>query len=69
MGILSWARLYDNGVDGFDVPTSLAVDAVGNVYVTGNSDGSETGTDYVTLKYNPLGDTLWSKVQWADKWL
>ena len=38
---------------------ALAVDAAGNVYVTGGSDGSGTGRDYATLKYDSDGNELW----------
>ena len=42
-----WVQRY-NGSDG---ASSIAVDGAGNVYVT--------GINYVTIKYNPNGDSLW----------
>ncbi|UOQ69497.1 malectin domain-containing carbohydrate-binding protein [Hymenobacter volaticus] len=66
-GQLLWQKSY-NGVSptrSTDEPVALAVDAVGNVYVTGTAwiytGGYLTGTryDYVTIKYSPTGEQLW----------
>jgi len=56
-----WVRRYNGPGNGFDGPTALSVDDSGNVYVTGGSEGSGTSSDYATIKYNSLGDTLWVK--------
>ena len=55
-----WVRRY-TGPGNFheDGASALAVDASGNVYVTGRSVGSDTSFDYATIKYNSFGDTLW----------
>ena len=45
----AWVARYDNGAG-----TALAVDAAGNVYVTGESDGY-----YATVKYDRAGNELW----------
>jgi uncharacterized delta-60 repeat protein len=42
-----------------DVAVAVTVDASGYVYVTGYSNGSYGSADYVTIKYNPNGDTIW----------
>jgi uncharacterized delta-60 repeat protein len=54
-----WAVPYNGPANGVDVATALTVDATGNVYVTGYSDGGATGLDYVILKYNPSGVLQW----------
>ncbi|OGC90740.1 MAG: hypothetical protein A2142_02395 [candidate division Zixibacteria bacterium RBG_16_48_11] len=54
-----WVRRYDGTGNDFDLPSALALDSAGNVYVTGFSSGSGTGRDYATIKYAPNGDTLW----------
>lgn len=58
-GILQWVARYDNG--GWDDAQDIAVDAEGNVYVTGGSIGNSTGYDYATIKYNKNGVQQWVK--------
>jgi len=45
----------------FNESTSMAVDAQGNTYVTGNSEGSLGNTDIATIKYSPSGEVVWIK--------
>ncbi|UOQ64717.1 SBBP repeat-containing protein [Hymenobacter volaticus] len=55
-----WEARYEGSANGYDSPTDLAVDANGNVYVTGYSNGRSTGEDYATLKYDGAsGQQLW----------
>lgn len=58
-GIQQWVARYDGLGNSFDFARGLAVDAAGNVYVTGSSDGPETQTDYATVKFGPEGDQKW----------
>lgn len=56
-----WTSRYNSPANDSDGGSALAVDNWGNVYVTGSSKGSGSGFDYTTIKYNPLGDTLWTR--------
>ncbi|MDD2890823.1 MAG: SBBP repeat-containing protein [bacterium] len=58
-GDTMWTRIY-NGTDNTDDEVrAMAIDDSGNVYVAGYSNGSGTYDDYVTIKYNSSGDTMW----------
>jgi hypothetical protein len=47
-----WRVRYDNAPpNGDDEAAALAIDPAGNVYVTGRSQGSGSGFDYATVKY------------------
>lgn len=56
-----WAKTYDGPAGGVDGAKAIAVDAQGNVYVTGNSAGVGTGNDFATIKYDAQGNVLWVK--------
>ncbi len=57
-----WVRRYNGPGNLYDFALALTVDDSGNVYVTGQSQGSDSSAfsyDYATIKYSPAGDTLW----------
>ena len=51
-GTQVWVSRYNGDANGFDIPRAITVDLLGNVYVTGGSDGSGTNVDYATIKYS-----------------
>lgn len=56
-----WAATYNGPGNSSDIAYGLAVDSVGNVYVTGRSPASTNGAneDYATVKYDSSGKELW----------
>ena len=55
-GAQQWVRTYSSGNS---APAAMTLDAAGNVYVTGQSDGSGTNADYTTIKYDAAGTEQW----------
>ena len=62
IGDTIWVRKYDGGANKTDQATAIEVDASGNVYITGYSKNTASGYDYITIKYNSIGDTIWTKL-------
>ncbi len=60
-GVQQWARIYNAPENKVDVAKRMALDAFGNVYITGFSSwGSSTNDyDYITIKYNSDGLKRW----------
>jgi uncharacterized delta-60 repeat protein len=56
----AWVAQYNgpNGADFVPVP-AIAVDGLGNVYVTGGSFDSNSQEDFATIKYNSAGQEQW----------
>lgn len=61
-GSEDWTRTYDGGTGRHDAVGGVALDAQGNVYVTGQSQSVRQNHDYdcVTIKYSPGGTALWT---------
>ncbi len=60
-GDSQWVRTYDGPGHRNDVPERLVVDAAGNVYITGRSDGTDGYVDFATVKYRTDGSMVWTK--------
>ncbi|HWN94628.1 MAG TPA: hypothetical protein VNT99_06330, partial [Methylomirabilota bacterium] len=60
-GSLLWERRYNGPANKHDFATSMAVDGIGNVIVTGTSDNG-SNVDYYTAKYAAVdGALLWER--------
>jgi len=60
-GVPLWTRHYNGPDNGSAGANAIAVDGSGNVYVLGASAGSDSGLDYVTIKYSSAGVVLWTR--------
>lgn len=61
-GVQQWATVYNGPGANYDEARSIAVDASGNVYVTGYTQTAVlTNYDYATVKYNSAGVQQWAK--------
>jgi uncharacterized delta-60 repeat protein len=58
-GVQQWDRGLEGPKDYVQYPNAIALDAGGNIYVTGYC-GDQSLTDYVTAKYSSDGSLLWT---------
>jgi hypothetical protein len=59
-GVLKWYQNYNIGYN--DAPKDIAVDGLGNVYMTGYTEvPSPPAHDYLTVKYNTNGTLQWAR--------
>jgi uncharacterized delta-60 repeat protein len=57
-GILQWSKRINSSANGTDYIRAITTDQNENVYITGVGAGS--GYDYLTIKYDSNGDTVWT---------
>ncbi|NOS86869.1 MAG: hypothetical protein HOP31_17180, partial [Ignavibacteria bacterium] len=61
-GSQQWMVIYEGPGPAGGSATDMGIDNFGNIIITGYSNAIGTGTyDYVTVKYNTFGDSLWVK--------
>lgn len=61
-GVEQWQRVFSSPVTGGDRATDMGIDNFGNIILTGYGSGVGAGNfDYVIIKYNTSGDSLWVK--------
>jgi hypothetical protein len=59
-GVPLWTDSYGGRAAASDIANAVAVDASGNVFVTGYSYGTEGYEDYATIAYSGAGVPLWT---------
>jgi len=62
-GVQKWVKIYNGAANLDDAPSAIKTDHSGNVIITGYSQwsGALGGINYTTIKYNSIGDTLWTR--------
>ncbi len=58
-GVQQWLKRFNGYSNGYDEGKAIAIDALGDIYVTGYSFGSTTNNDYLTIKYDAAGNQQW----------
>jgi hypothetical protein len=58
-GVLSWAKRVGGNAGKADAATDVVVDGAGGIYVTGWVARTDTGRDWMTVKYTPAGTRAW----------
>ena len=61
-GVALWTNRFNGAANGDDRPGGMALDASGNMYVTGASAGNGGNQDYATIKYSADGVALWKNI-------
>ena len=56
-----WTAVYSSEVDNLDYPKAIAVDQFGFTYVAGTSFSAGMEANYLLIKFNQAGDTLWTR--------
>ncbi len=56
-----WVAYYNGPANKHGHANDITVDSLGNVYVTGKSDGTTSRWDCATIKYDPNGNEIWVK--------
>lgn len=59
VGDEQWSRVWNSGAQ--DGARALALDSYGNIYITGYTQMSSKGDDFLLVKYDPSGNELWNR--------
>ncbi len=59
-GSLTWSNSWNGSNNGDDIPSDLDIDNLGNVYIVGGTETSNTFSDYAIVKFNAAGTFGWA---------
>jgi len=59
---IDWTARYNGQANSNDYATDMAIDLNGFVYVSGYAKNIGTNEDFVTIKYSPDGNTIWTRM-------
>jgi len=59
-GTLQWTQTYNDTLAKDDEAAAMAMDATGNIYITGSCGTESDSTNYLTMKYDASGNLLWT---------
>ncbi len=69
-GVQQWVAVYNSQYNHNDEAKDMAIDSLGNIFITGNMHVDEYNSDIVTIKYNKEGVRQWvtfySEIHFAD---
>jgi uncharacterized delta-60 repeat protein len=65
-GIQQWVMRYTGPGNNTDYGRSIAVDGSGNVFVTGDSYGTGTYSDYATIRYSQFADVYVQTLEFIE---
>jgi len=60
-GTKIWSKIYRSMNNSSDYAVSIARDSLGGIYIAGYSKGITSSNDFLLVKYNDQGDTIWSR--------
>jgi len=63
MGVQQWVATYNGPANLLDQANALALDAAGNIYVTGYTYMTGSNADFITIKYDPNGNQVWAQTR------
>ncbi len=56
-----WVKIFNGPGSDTDEPRAISADGSGNIYVAGRSKNANGDYDMFIIKYNAIGDTIWTK--------
>ncbi len=58
-GTFKWKKMYSSGYDNYDVASGIVIDSLGYLYVGGVSSDNANKENFITIKYDSLGNEIW----------